>query len=163
MAECTSIALAHRPHPFDLRREIIEVPAGLTVAEILDLAQPDPIVRRYLRVRLQGHDLAPEYHHRIRPKAGMILEAVPLPQGGNPTLMRTILTIAIVAGAMALGGWAAGGLVTAGYLTAGGAAFTFASAGIGGALPLAGPLALALLPPSSVPLGARTDVETATT
>lgn len=144
------IHLSLRPHPFDLRRELVEVPAGGTIADMLKIAQPDPTIRRYLRVRLQGELIPPEVWHRVRPKAGTLLEAVPVPQGGNNEMLRTVLMIAIVAGAMALGGWAAGGLVGAGYLAAGGIGFTFASAAIGGALTLAGPLAMALLPPDPV-------------
>lgn len=141
------IYLSQRPHPFDFRPETLEVPAGHTMAEIIEIAQPDPTIRRYLQVRLQGHLIPRENWHRIRPKAGMLLEAVPIPQGGNNELLRTVLMIAIVATAMAASPLIAGELGAA--MGLGAIGFTFASAGIGGALPLAGPLALALLPPES--------------
>lgn len=159
MPDTSLTTLAIRPHPFDLRREIVQAPAGLTITEIIEIARPDPLTLSCLQVHLQGHFIERENWHRIYPKAGMLLEAVPLPQGGNPTLMRTILTIAIVAGAMAVSPLIAAELGAA--MGLGSVGFTFALAGVGGALPLAGPLALALLPPSPVPNGPQFDLEMA--
>ncbi|MGD9509159.1 MAG: hypothetical protein AB7I59_05435 [Geminicoccaceae bacterium] len=153
----SGIVLTHRPHPFDLRREVVELPEGRTILEYLEAAQPNPALRACMSVRIGGHVVPKENWHRVRPKPGMFLEAVPLPQGGET--MRTVLMIAIVAAAMATGAWAAGGLVGAGYLAAGGIGFTFASAAIGGALPLAGHLALALIPPDPVQDPGTTDAE----
>lgn len=148
ISTATHVCLAIRPHPFDLRRELVVMPAGHSIGEIIAAGKPDPISLGYLQVSLHGHLIPREHWHRVYPKAGMILEAVPLPQGGNPTLMRTILTIAIVAGAMALGAWIAGPALLGGSAILGSAGFTFASAGIGGALTLGGMLALnALIPP----------------
>ena len=145
----SGIVVNHRPHPFDLKREVLELPEGLTLQEYIEAAQPDAAIRACFMVRLQGHVIPRENWRVVRPKPGMIIEAVPLPAGGET--MRTVLMIAIVAAAMAAGGWAAGGLVTAGYLAAGGAGVTFAAAGIGGALPLGGPLCLAaMLPPPGI-------------
>lgn len=144
----SGIAVNHRPHPFDLKREVLELPEGGTILECLEIAQPDPALRASMTVRLQGHVIPSENWRVVRPKPGMILEAVPLPAGGDT--MRTVLMIAIVAAAMAAGGWAAGGLVGAGLIGSG-IGFTFASAAIGGALPLGGPLCLAaMLPPSGI-------------
>ncbi|MEY5098731.1 MAG: hypothetical protein RJA36_1450 [Pseudomonadota bacterium] len=135
--------LSHRPHPFSLETNRIELPSGLTLYEILEVAQPDPAARELLAVRIAGHDVPRENWRRVRPKPGMLIEAVALPAGGGNTL-RTVLMIAIVAAAMATGAWIAGPTV----LALEGAAFTFASAGIGGALTLGGMLALnALIPP----------------
>lgn len=39
------IIICHRPHPFDLAREMLEAPAGLTIAEIMEMAQPDRVLR----------------------------------------------------------------------------------------------------------------------
>jgi len=35
------------PHPFDGRRVDYAVPEGLTIGEIVELIQPDPLLRRY--------------------------------------------------------------------------------------------------------------------
>lgn len=141
----SGIIVTHRVHPFDLRCETLELPEGLTVLQYIEAAQPDASIRSHFMVRLQGHIIPRENWHLVRPKPGTFIEAVPIPGDGNT--MRTVLMIAIVAAAMAAGGWAATGLVGAGYIAAGGAGFAFASAAIGGALPLGGRLALSLLPP----------------
>jgi predicted phage tail protein len=135
--------VSHRPHPFDLRAVRVELPYGLTIAEILEVACADPALRRTMSVRIAGHDIPAAVWHRVRPKPGVLIEAVPLPLGGDT--LRTILIIAVVAAAMAAGAWIAGPAL----LGATGATFTFASAGIGGALTLGGMLALnALIPPA---------------
>ena len=129
--------ISHRPHPFSLETQRLTLSPGLTIEQIIAIAQPDPKARELMAVRLAGDTIPRENWRLIRPKAGMLIEAVALPAGGQGTL-RTVLMIAIVAAAMATGAWIAGPAVMG--LT--GAAFTFASAGIGGALPLAGPLVL---------------------
>lgn len=146
----STLALSQRIHPFSMEARRLELPAGGTLAEILAAAEPNPVTRATMHVRIGGHDIPAELWRRVRPKPGVLIEAVPLPMGGQDTF-RTVLMIAIVAGALATGAWAAGALAGAGYFAAGGAAYTFASAGIGGALPLPGPLALgALLPPMCI-------------
>lgn len=146
--------LSHRPHPFSLETRHLAVPAGRTIEALLTEAEPDPAVRALLAVRIAGHDVPANLWRVVRPKAGVLIEAVALPAGGGNT-MRTVLMIAIVAAAMATGAWVAPFIVGA----TSGAAFTFAAAGIGGALPLAGPLVLgALVSPSYEPPG---DAETA--
>ena len=146
----SGIVVAHRPHPFDLKREVVQLPEGGTIADCLEVIQPDAAIRAQMVIRLGGEVIPTENWRLVRPKAGTFLEAIPMPTGGGNTL-RTVLTIAIVAAAMAAGGWIAGptilgagglGLVTSS------AGFAFASAAIGGALPLAGPIAIgAILPP----------------
>lgn len=122
------------------------MPDGLTVLQYLEAAQPDAAIRACLSVRLCGHVIPRENWHLVRPKPGMLIEAVPLPGDGNT--LRIVLAIAIVAAAMALGGYIAGPAVL-GFAT-GSTGFVFASAAIGGALTLGGMLALnALIPPPS--------------
>ena len=137
------VYLTHRPHPFRIDREQYELTPGFTIYEVLEIAQPDPALRACMAVRLQGHDLAPHLWRHVRPKPGMLIEAVPLPQGQDT--LRTVLIIAVVAAAMATGAWIFG---PAGFgLT--GAGFTFGSSILGGALTLGGMLLInALIPPA---------------
>jgi hypothetical protein len=62
------------PHP--LRGDVAhhELPAGLTIAEMLVIFQPDAFARGYLVVFIGGHRIDPALFRVIRPKAGARIE-----------------------------------------------------------------------------------------
>ena len=133
-----ALLLAHRPRPFSLDRELLELPAGLTIAEIVHIAQPDPVWREYAVVRL-GDDPEPldrRYWHRIKPRAGQRIVLTIVPGDGNTLKMALIIAVVAVA------------LIAAPYLTP-----AFMGAGgvtaVGAALSIGGMLAVnALIPPT---------------
>jgi hypothetical protein len=99
-----SLVLSARPRPFELARVHREVPAGSTLAEMVD-ATIEPAFRPIARVRIAGHPVPRELWARVRPKAGTLVEIVPVPEGGGEGL-RIVLTLAVVAAAVATGGLA---------------------------------------------------------
>lgn len=137
------------PHAFRSERVSLQMYAGLTIAEIVASVQPDPAMRNGTEVRIAGHLIPESVWHRVRPRAGHLIEvAITLHKGGggkNP--LRTIMSIVL----LAAGAYFApmlGGIMF-------GAQSAFATA-VGGALiSFAGNLALnALIPPPSQRIGA---------
>lgn len=140
-APARTFRLIHRPGVLDLHREVVEFEAGLTIAEMVDLAQADPMLRRYAVVVIAGEVVPRAMWARVRPKPGALLSLTVMPQGAN--VLRTVLTIAVIAAAT----YATGGLAAAGY-----GAFTVAAAGA--AITTVGMLAInALVPPPQPDMG----------
>ncbi|NIU01076.1 MAG: hypothetical protein GWN01_09170 [Nitrosopumilaceae archaeon] len=98
------IQITASPHPFRIERDILYVPSGSTINEIVNQIQPDSILRNYTVVFVRGERISPQYWPYIRLKPGTHLEICIVPKGGggkNP--LRTILAIATVAAAFAFG------------------------------------------------------------
>lgn len=93
------------PHPFRVERIDMTLPAGLTIAEMVAAAQPDPALRRAAHVFLGDHRVPQDRWHLVRPKPGatVCLRVVPLGSGGEggKDPLRTVLTIAVIAAAFA--------------------------------------------------------------
>ncbi len=133
------VAVAARPHPFDLARVTRCVPPGTTLAAIVAAEIPAPWMDQ-ARVRLAGEPIDPAIWRLVRPKAGTTVEITVVPAGGNA--LRTVLMIAVVAGAIAFAPY----LVPAAVTAAGYGAF--ATAVITAGLTTVGMLAVnALVPP----------------
>jgi hypothetical protein len=97
-----AVRLAVCPHPFAAERVDLSVEAGLTIAEILEVSQADPVLRRFAVVYVGDH-LVPREHWRcVRPKPGCLVAVRVVPQGGDRKVLRTLLTIAVVAAATAV-------------------------------------------------------------
>lgn len=101
------VIVAAAPHPFLSERTVATVPAGLTIAEMLDRVQPDRSLHRYAHVAIGDWPVPAEHWHRVRPKPGthVTINAI-VPRGGgeggkNP--LRILLTIAVSVAAFALG------------------------------------------------------------
>lgn len=148
------------PHPFTTRFERLEIPAGLTVAEILEIVQPDPALLMNAHVYIGRAGVPPSQWayipyknwRLVRPNPGHTVSIRVVPEDGGTGknvlrgfLMLAVIVISIYAPYAAPAGW---GLVGAqGGLTAAGAAV---SAGIA----IAGQLAVhALVPPPQQDLG----------
>lgn len=111
-AATEQVTLQVAAHPFAVERATHRFPAGGSVADLLALAQPDPFLRRYAHVFLDGHGIAPADWARVYPKAGTQLSVRMVPQGGggckNP--LRTVLSIAVMAASPVIAGSLAGAL-----------------------------------------------------
>jgi hypothetical protein len=97
-----AVRLVACPHPFAAARVDLTVEAGLTIAEILEVAQADPILRRFAAVYVGDHFVPREHWRRVRPKPGSLVALRVVPQGGDRKVLRTLLTIAVVAAAIAV-------------------------------------------------------------
>ncbi len=129
-------------------RITLELPAGLSVAEIVDQILPGrSIAREHVRVALVTKDgsqiVPPEVWHRAYPHAGVhvVIRVVP----GRDAL-RTILTVVVAVAAIAIGNFFAGTLLG---LTAGSVGYGLASGAVALGVTLVGNLLInALIPPS---------------
>jgi hypothetical protein len=133
------VAVAARPHPFDLARVARFVPPGTTLAAIVAAEIPAHWLDQ-ARVRLAGEPIDPALWRLVRPKAGATVEITVVPAGGNT--LRTVLMIAVVAGAVAFAPYLVPGVL------AGGALGAFSTAVVTAGLTTVGMLAVnALVPP----------------
>ena len=87
------------PHPFDGRRIDYMVPAGLTIAEIVELIQPDPLLRAHGHAFIGEHAVPRDRSHRVRPRPGALLSIRLLPSGGG---LRIGLMVLVAVAAIAL-------------------------------------------------------------
>ena len=134
-------------HPLKVERFDAMVPEGPTVAELLEIAQPDPVLLRHAHVYVGDSYIPPEMWSRVRPKSGAVVTArafLPLHGGGGgKSPLRTILIIAVIAAAAFVSGGSAGLL---------GATFaegTTAASLLGAGVGAAGLLAVNALVPAS--------------
>ncbi len=110
-------------HP--LRVETIEVymPEGLSLAEMLQVVQPDPVLLVDAYVFIDGYEIPRCNWHLVRPKAGHLVTArvIPVPRGGgggkNP--LRTLLTIAVLVASFAFAGPLGAGIFGTSLIEAG--------------------------------------------
>ena len=78
----------------------MEMPAGLTIEEMVTLAQPDPALRRHGHVYINDAYVPREYWERVRPKPGTRLSIRLVPTGGdgkNPLALILTLVVVVVA------------------------------------------------------------------
>ena len=109
---------------------------GLSLLEIVRQAGiPDPFLD-HVELRLSGETVHRIYWRNVRPKPGRLVEVMLVPQGpvaggggGGKNPLRTVLTIAIVAGALAVTGGALAPAFGAAF-AAGGTGALIAGAGI---------------------------------
>ena len=82
-----------RPHP--LRNNLVEhqLPAGLSIVDMLEIAIPDPVARRFVNVFIGGELVPANWHARLRPKPGTRVE---FRAWVREDLARSLLTIAVL-------------------------------------------------------------------
>lgn len=144
-------------HPFKADRADRYLPEGLNVEQMLEIVQPDKILRENVIVFVRGEIIPREYWSRYRPKVSTLVEvrAFPIPRGGggeggkNP--LRIILTIAVIAFAAWAGPALAGTMFSAEVIAAGGAWVTFSTAALTGIVATAGMLVLNAVAPIRPP------------
>ena len=100
------VTVAAAPHPFAASQVIRQFWAGMTIAEIVERVQPDPILRRYAHVFIGDFYILRDNWHRIRPKPGTLVTIRMIPKGGGggggKSPLRTILTIAVIVASIAM-------------------------------------------------------------
>ena len=100
--------LVARIHPFKTAERIDQVvPDGLTLLEMLELAQTDPILRSHAHIFIDDIRIERHLWHVVRPKAGRTITINVVPQGGGggggKSPLRTILTLAVIVAAIYFG------------------------------------------------------------
>lgn len=96
-------------HPLKAETTSFAIPEGATLQEMLEMAQPDPMLLRDATVFIGDMEISRDYWHVVRPKAGQQVTARVVPYlrggggGGGKNPLRTILTIAVIAAAFFLG------------------------------------------------------------
>ena len=106
MPDPNSAIVLASPHPLLTAHGRIEVPAGLTLAQILDVVQPDAVLREYAHIFLDDEPIRPErWNETPRPGAQVLINVVPMGgEGGGKNPLRTILTLAILVVGTVYGG-----------------------------------------------------------
>lgn len=104
-SEQETLTVSAVAHPFAVRRADHVVPAGLTVAEILERIQPDPVLRRHAHVCIDADYVPRELWRSVRPKpnATVSLRLVPMGGGGGKNPIATVLSIIVTAALPPLG------------------------------------------------------------
>lgn len=95
-----------------VRRSHLELPEGLTIAQIVEVAMPD-LPAAGIRVLLvsdrSASSVAPQLWHRVRPRPGVQVVLRPVPAGDN---FGQVLSVVVSVAAMALGQFWAGAIVS---------------------------------------------------
>lgn len=131
----------------------LDRPPDATLADLIQLVPlQDEALRPHLRVKLSGELIAPELHHRIRPKEiAYITVYLPMAGGGDSNkLLSSIAAIALIGASLFVGAFGIGFL---------GASFAAGSVGanlVAGGLSIAASLLLQGLNPT----GATSDAQT---
>lgn len=94
-----SLYYAISPHPFAAERMTGEIAAGDSIARIIATLQPDPALRPYAHVYIDGDYIPQNRWTRVRPKAGhrLTIRMVPMGGGGGKNPLRTVLSLAVMA------------------------------------------------------------------
>lgn len=87
------------PHPLRAAHDVVRVPEGLSLGQMLVLHQADPFLARHAVATINGHVIPREHWGRVKPRAGTIVEIRVVPMtggGGGKSIFRTILMLAVV-------------------------------------------------------------------
>jgi hypothetical protein len=141
--------LVAAPHPF--KTETIErtVPEGLTLLEMLELSQVDPVLRAHAHIWIGDQYVPRDRWRLVRPKAGATITLRVVPHGGDgggKNILRTVLMIAVMVVAIWVTGGAAAGLLGAAF-----AAGTTGAVVLGAAVTIAGTLLINAIAPIRPP------------
>jgi len=94
-------------HPFSQCRVDYTVPEGLTIAEIIEVIQPDPVLRAHGVVFIGETMIDREWWGRVRPKQGHVVSIRLLPAGAGGWRMAAMIAVVVIAAAAT---WYLGGL-----------------------------------------------------
>ena len=93
-------------HPFRVEHADVELPVGMTLAEILEAVQPDPLLRAHAHIFLDEERIGRERWGSFLPREGqrVLINVVPMGGGeGGKNPLRVILTMAVVVVASVFG------------------------------------------------------------
>ena len=146
-------------HPFRASRKDLEFDEGVTIKDMLEVAQPDSRQIKHARVFIRGEVIPREVWHRYKPKAGDIIEAraFPVPRGGGggggKNIVRIVAMIALTVFTMGMATPFLLGAMgfSAATIAAGGMWVSFASAMVTGVVMTVGMLAVNALVPIRQP------------
>lgn len=116
IAPGVGITIVAALHPFKIEHERFEADAGLTIADLVEIARTRATtkIRCKMRVAL-GHDvIGEELWHRVRPKPGTIVLMRAVPEGDAGNILKTVLTLAVIAAGVFLAAPLVGALGLAG-------------------------------------------------
>ena len=125
------VHVSSAPHPFKAATADVEIPEGLTLAEILELVQPSEVLREHAHIFVGAEYIPRAFWPSVRPRSGALVSIRVVPGGGR--ILRTILTIGVIAATLVFAAPLGGALVGAGGLAIGGG-LTISAAAIGGAI-----------------------------
>ena len=111
MTTAKNVNVAIVPHPFTTERVHHCVESGQSIAAMIAQLQPDPALARYAHVYLNGDHVPQEKWTCVKPKAGtqLSIRLVPMgSSGGSKNPLRTIMSVALMAGTSEIGGLFAG-------------------------------------------------------
>lgn len=140
----SGVLIKAAPHPLKAGRFVTYVEPGKSIAEILEIVQPDPVLRAHAHVSYRGRTIDRYWWPKYRPREGSELEIRILPQGD---ILRDLLIIAVIVAAVVLGPEVAGLL----GFTAGTIGFTVASTFATLAISTVGMLAVNMIAPIQGP------------
>lgn len=147
ISDTSEVSVRAALHPLKTERVDFTVRQGLTVLEIFEQAQPDPVLRQSAHIYIGDNYIPRKYWGSVKPKAGALVSVrafvAPRGGGGGKDILRSVLLIAVAASALFFGP-ALGGLL--GLSGAFGASVGQAIIGLGGML-----LVNALIPPRTAP------------
>ena len=129
------VRVASSPHPFKAAVHDLHIAEGRTLAEILEIIQPDEILRRHAVICIDDWPVPRPYWSSVRPKAGRLvsIKVVPEGGGGGKSPLRTILTLGVIAASFAFAGPLGTALVGAEGLALG-AGITISASSVGSAV-----------------------------
>ena len=79
------------------RTQILTLPEGANLAEMVATALPEPHLARLAKVTINGLEITPAVWRHVRPKPGTIVEiGVNTIHGGGNKIIRSLLMIAVV-------------------------------------------------------------------
>ncbi|MGN6549767.1 MAG: host specificity factor TipJ family phage tail protein [Pararhizobium sp.] len=137
-------------HPLKSAHQVMELAAGVSVAEIIDAAAERFGMSRLARsahVEIDGHAIYPEHWHRVRVKGGAHVVVRAVPGKGIGNIFKSILMIALGIAAAFIVGPAGLGIAS---LVGGGLIGNAAAGLVAGGIMMAGGLLLnALFPPTT--------------
>ncbi len=151
MAEKIRVVAAY--HPFKIDRIETFVDSGHNLQSILEIVQPNPILRRHARIMVMDQPIAKSMWNCVTPHPGVTVYIRVLPSGGGgggKSPLRIILTLVVIVAAYyfapILGPILAGGGASAGTVA-------FATAVAGGVITAVGTALInVLLPPTPLEL-----------
>lgn len=144
-------------HPFKAQRADLSLPQGLSIKQMMEIAQPDEILRRNAIVFVKGEIIPQDRWPYYKPKVGTLVEvrSFPVPrgggEGGGKNALRIVLTIAVIAFAAWAGPALAGTMFSAEVIAAQGAWVTFSTAALTGIVATAGMLIVNAIAPIRPP------------